>query len=231
LYRGDDGREQSSFDFTLSPTLKATPHFAITGFIEAIQDLKAEKFAMGRASLGMNKPSGFILLNSTLKLVPRLSFGFPLSDDSKADSMQLASTVGARFVLNPDFLATKRLRLGFDLSGTRYLHEYETAIDGNVNTQYASGQAVDLQWLATDMLNFTLSLTHYDTFTYQGSHRDYIAHGQEIAIQTTKQLSFELGHSFGAPYASTRKTNGKDLNFEFVDDVNSIVYGQLTFAL
>lgn len=231
LYRADDGRELSTLDLTVSPTLKATPQFAITGFIEAVQDLKSEKFGMGRASLGVNKPSGFTLFNHSLKLVPRASFGFPISDDSKADSLQLATTLGARFMLNPDVLATKRIRFGFDLSGTRYIHQYETAIDGGVNAQYASGQTFDFQWLATEMLSLSLSLTHYDTFSYQGAHRDYIAHGQELGIQATKRLSFELGHSFGAPYASTRKTNGKDLNFELVDDVNSIVYGQLTFAL
>lgn len=231
LYVTNDGNEISSVDLTIAPMIILSPNYNMSILIESSQDLKVEEWDFGRGILGFKKYSGYELFVKRVKMTPGLSFGFPLSKAAKASSLNVATTGSLRFDVNPDFLVSKKLSLATSVSLTRNFHQYDTSLEGKVNTKYSSAQGFEIGWAFDSRYSLSANLTHIDTVSYQGVARDYLSHGQEFGVQMNPRLSLAMGHAWGAPYVATRKANGQDLNFELIDDRNSLVYVQLGFLL
>ncbi|MCP6689496.1 hypothetical protein NL530_27660, partial [Klebsiella pneumoniae] len=86
------------------------------------------------------------IFGNTLKATPRLNVGLPISQSSKADSLQFSSTLGSGFLINPNLFASKRLSVSFDLAAAYYNYMYETAIDNRVNRQMLLSQLASVGW-------------------------------------------------------------------------------------
>lgn len=229
LYVNNDGNQSSSVDFAVAPSVALGPDYTLSALIESSQDLVREEYDYGRGLLTLTKSSGYTALNKRIKITPYARLSLPLSKLAKAASLQVGTSLGGRFDVNPDFLISKKLGLGLLLSLTRNFHNYDTAIDGTVNTQYSSVQAFETSWAFSDRWNFTFTLGHYDTISYQGVAKDYLSHSEEVSFKANSRLSFTAGHAWGNPYVSSRRADGRDINFAVNDDRNSLVYAQMGF--
>jgi hypothetical protein len=231
LYVTGDGKDSASWDLAIAPGYKLNKDYTLSALVEASHDLKAEESDYGRGIIGLKKSSGFQALNKRIKLIPGMNLSFPLSKAAKATSLQVGVAASGRIEANSDFLISKRLGLAADLSVKRNFHEYDTAYDGTVNTKWSASEGIEVSWSFTEAISLTASLTHFDTLSYQGVARDYLAHGQELAYQATSALAFAVGHAWGVPYATSRKANGQDINLNLTDDRNSLVYAQMSLSL
>lgn len=231
LYVQGDGNDQASVDMAIAPSWPLNRDYSMSALVEYSQDLKLEDNDFGRGSISFSKSSGLYGIAKRLKLTPRVSFGFPLSETAKATSLQFSVRPGTRIEVNRDYLITKRLGLALDLSVGRNFHQYDTAISGKVNTEWSASEILEASWSFNDMFAFSVNVAHYDMRTYGGYQSDALSHGEELSMQMNKNWAVAVGHNWGAPYVSTKRANGQDLNFEVADSTNSMVYAQLTFIL
>lgn len=231
LYDLENGRDVSSWDFSLRPRWKLNRLFALSGLLEASQDINEERFQFSTLALSLAGWPRVMDRDSVFQFLPRVGVSVPLLAQSRAASHYLTGSLGCSASVNKDYLFSKRFDLTFDFSASRMAHEYETAQSGSVNTQFSLAQSVHVSWSFSDSLNLSASAGHYDAFSYQSAHRDYLYHSQELGWQYSPQVGFAIGHSWGMPYVSTRKANGQDFNFELMDEVNSLVYANATLSL
>jgi hypothetical protein len=165
-------------------------------------------------------------------LDPKVSASLPVSKDQRLrQSLIVGTTLSIRADSNPDLLSNKRLSGALTLSATRNFHTYQQKTDGSVNTQYSSRQGLEAGYQFTEKISLGVSVSHIDTFSYFGGHREFYSHSQELGFKITKATTLTLGHQLGAPAASIRKANGQDYNFQLTDETQSIVYASLSVSI
>lgn len=149
----------------------------------------------------------------------------PTSKDAyKRQNMITALSTGGNLIVNPDYLIPG-LELVGSLSLTRNFHQYETAINGTVNTQYSSSQGLSVSYSFNSGVSLSASFTHMNTWSYQNVMRDSFDFSQEIAYEINPTFSVAAGHTNSG---STLRANGTDSNVQIYDENNSIIYGSLT---
>lgn len=231
LYITGDGNDIASWDFAIAPAIPLNRDYTLSALVEISQDINGEKADFGAGAITLTKASGYYGIAKRLKVIPRLSAGFPMSQDAKATSLQASLTPGARFEVNPDYLLWKQMGIAANLSVTRNFHQYDTAINGKVNKEWTAAENFEMSWAFNSIFSVVGSVGHYDMLSYQGASTDALSHGEELDIQMSSKWVLAFGHQWGVPYVSTRKANGQDLNFEATDEQNSVVYAQLTLIL
>lgn len=231
LYVTGDGEDQASWDFSMAPSFTLNSDYKLSFLVEYTQDIKASDTDYGRGNISVSKSSGFEGFNHRVKLVPRFGVGLPLSETTRASSLNASTALGGKLEANPDYLITKKLALSLDVSVTRYFHKYDTATSGAINNQWASAQTGEIGWSFTDDLSFSVTAGHYNFVSYQGGQTDFLSHSEELGYKVSPKWSVAVGHAFGAPYVSARRANGRDINFEPTDEKNSLVYAQLNLTL
>lgn len=157
-------------------------------------------------------------------------YGFQLIVPTSKDARIRQSLLGgigtsANFALKPEVLAP-----GFDVSGslslTRLAHEYETASNGPVNTQWAFSQSVGASY-TYKTFSFSADFVHRNGLGYQGHLREAFSHSQEIRWAPQANTSLAIGHSLEGP---ARKANGIDSNIGLTNENASVFYGTLAVS-
>lgn len=229
LYIDDGVSKVASWDFTGTLAYKLTSKLSATALLDGSQDLKdpaASDFGKGTLGLKYDIDGG---PRSIFQYTPSVKYGFPVSRSANSASLKGYVTVGGKAAVNSDFLFSKKLALEMALTGTRYIHGYETGADGKANNQYGASQALTLGWNFTDALSFSFEYSHLDYWTYQGTLKEFFVHTEELGLQLNKSWTLALGHTYGNPYVSVWKAD-KEYNTNLTDEQNSVVYGQVTYT-
>lgn len=106
------------------------------------------------------------------------------------------------------------------ISLTRFIHQFETNINGRVLSKLSSKQSISY---GTEFGNFRLSLffAHINGLTYFDQLKESWEHGQEVSYSLNDHTSFSMGHyNTGSPY----KPNGYDSNYSLFNEQTSSVY-------
>jgi hypothetical protein len=226
-----NGQDQAGWDASMAASYKLSKTYTLSGLLEYSYDLKkTEKngdFGRGQISL---KKSGMEIWGGWTKLTTGLTVGLPVSEGARIASTKGSLGGSIKAEANPRFLIYKKMSLAGTFGMTRTFHQYETTPDGKFNSSLTLAQSFEMGWKFNEMFSTSMSISHIDTFDYNDTHKDYFAHSQELGIAATKKWSFALGHQYGAPYVSTLKANGQDLNFAIVDKANSLIYANMTFT-
>jgi hypothetical protein len=226
LYNQNNGTEQASLDFATNLSYKIDKNFSIQGLIEASQDLKNDEnsdLSRGQISL-KSSPT----LYRSFNFAGSLAFNIPVSKTQKAASLQAGLAATAHAELDQELMPSPKLSLAFILSGSRSFHQYETTINGRVNTQNSSTQGLEVGWAFTDKTSASVGVNHINTWSYFGTMKEFYNHSEELTHQFSSKFNLALGHSLGSPYLSVYKSNGQDRSFLITDDENSFVYVSAT---
>jgi len=149
----------------------------------------------------------------------------PTSKDSHVRQNMLgAASTGLTAMINPDRLLSG-LNVVTVFSLARLVHQYDTATDGSVNTEYSTRQTLSLSYDWPSGFTLVGVFTHGNAMTYQNNIRESFEHYEEVEYQISKTFGVALGHSNAG---SILKANGVDSNVALVDDNTSMVYASLT---
>jgi hypothetical protein len=188
------------------------------------QDLRySENSDFADTSIALNRTP--VKVGRNLLLGYRVSAVAPTSKDSyKRQSLQTALSTALVGMINPD-----RLIPGLEISGSvsfgRNIHQYETALDGRVNNQYSSAQALAIGYALKYGLSLSAEFIHKNAWSYQNVMRDSFEMSQELGFEFNPAFSVAIGHTNSG---SSLRPNGNDSNVQIVDEKASILYGSLT---
>lgn len=230
LYVGDQEKDSSSWDYTFAPAFILSKDYTLSALVEASQDINSGDSDFGRGLLILKKSSGYQIFAKRTKVVPFVRLGLPISRWAQKESLQVATSIGSRFLANPNYLISKKLGLLVDFSLTKNFHTYKSAEDEKVNAAYASFQASEISWSFRDWLTLTGNFSHYNVFTYDNEQLDYWSHCEELEFKVNPRAAFAIGHAWGNPFVQTRKGDGEEINFELQDEENSLMYVQMSYV-
>jgi hypothetical protein len=229
LYDQKNGTEQASWDLSASTRYKWNKDWSSAVLLEGSQDLMDET-ASDWSRLQLSTRRAGIPLGSSWKSMVNANLGLPISRVQKAATLKASVGLSGRADLNSKSAFDDRFSFAGLLSFTRNIHDFETAKSGSVNTQYSSVQGIETGWSFTEKTSISLSLSHINTWTYQGTMKEYYSHSQELGYQASPMVGLALGHQYGAPFASVWSTRGDSYNFQIIDEDNSYVYGSMTLS-
>lgn len=226
LYDFKDGSRKDGLDYegrlNIKLTEKYSAHF-IGGYSQDLKNAESDDFTDTVISVSNAKTK----LGKILMVGYGVSTALPTSKDSYKNK-GLLGTLGASLNLGitPDSLIS-----GLGISGAIYLtrsfHEFETGMDGKVNTQYSSKQTLSLEYAFESGFSISGLFVHRNTWSYQNIMRDSFEAGEEIGYQFNPTIAVAVGH---ANSGASLKPNGTDSNVQLVDENESIAYLSTTLT-
>lgn len=227
LYDFEDGTRSDGMDYSARFNLKINNEFSMSlrgGYSQDLNYPENDDFS----------DTSFTVQRVPFRLGKRFLMGYrvgataPTSKDSKTrQSLMTSLSAGVNLLVNPDYLI-KGFQVAGLLTAGRNLHQYDTALDGRVNTQYSSNQNLTLTYAFAgfaDGLYVSSSFLHRNAWSYQGVMRDSFEMTQDIGYEFNSTFSASVGHTNSG---STLKPNGQDSNVELISDKTSMVYGSVT---
>lgn len=222
LYDYQDGTLKESTDVGGSLGLSLTDLWKVSLKFAYSQDERdSEASGWGDTSISVSRKASTF---SNFTMAPAMTVTAPTSKDSGTrQNMTGALTGSLKFGFAEGVLA-EGFSLGAGLSLTRIFHDYDTAIDGKVNTQWSSSQSLSAGYKIGDF-SISASFAHKNGLSYQDQLRENFEHSEEIAWQGHKNVSFAIGHALSG---SALKANGVDSNLSLMNENNSMVYGSIS---
>ncbi len=224
LYDFQDGTRKDGIDYMTRLNLKLSSDYSVRVQGGYSQDLNyPESNDFSDTSVNLQRAPKEV--GQTFLIGYRVGTGIPTSKDSHTRQNLLGSlSTGLNVLINPDRLITG-LEVAGGLSAGRNFHQYETALDGRVNTQYSSSQTLSLSYSFQSGISLSAEFIHRNTWSYENVMRTSFEMSQELGYQLNPTWALAVGHSNSG---STLKPNGSDSNIQVMDDNNSLVYGSFT---
>ncbi len=224
LYNFEDGTKRDGMDYSARLNFKISNEYSLRvqgGYSQDLNYPETNDFS----DTSVNLQRAPVAFGKNFLIGYRVGAGIPTSKDSHTRQNLLLSTSAAlNIMINPD-----RLIPGFEvassISAGRNFHQYETAIDGRVNTQYSSNQTLSLSYGFNSGISISADFLHRNTWSYQNVMRDSFEMTQELGYQLNPTWAFAIGHTNSG---STLKPNGSDSNVQIVDEKSSLVYASTT---
>jgi hypothetical protein len=235
LYDHKDGTRDRSIDLEARLRYKMTTELSLSAVLAGSVDQNdSENKGVDAAVLSLSK-SGFEYFSSIsqqkiLTLSPFVSLNTPISKLHKDQSFQGGLTSGLNLGIGEGLLPSKRLSMGFGLSLTRNFYKFETSIGGSSNAKYSSRQTMSIGYQLPAKFNLSLALNHFNSWTFQGTPGESFNHSQELEYQISAPLALAVGHTYGNPAANIYRADGQTTNFNFVNERDSYVYGNITYT-
>lgn len=223
LYDRQDGTFHQSVDFMSRLSVKLSDNYSLTAAGGYGLDPKDET-ASDWADVAVLLSRKGYELGSRFTLAPRLSTSIPVSKDSRVrQSMQ--SSAGVSLALGfQEGVLREGLGITASVGATRFIHQYEEAVDGSVNSQYSFKQALSVEY-GIGKVGLSLELIHRNAQSYQGFLGEAFEHTEELSYQVSDHMGVAIGHTLGG---SMLKPDGRESNFSLLNDNDSKVYGSIT---
>lgn len=142
----------------------------------------------------------------------------PTSQKSKNQSQINATKLG--FGLSKNI---EKLNFGYELSGSTFLHEYQTALNQTSNTAYGMTNTFLAGYALLKNLNLQTAWTLMNFKTYGSSPKSTYSFVQELSYAPLEKMNLAFGFSTGG---RQYKNNGKELNLSVFDlDATEVFLG------
>lgn len=226
LYDFQDGSRKDGLDYEARLIIKFNDKYSLNfigGYSQDLKNPEGNDFSDTAVSISRSPLS----LGKTLLVGYGIGSVLPTAKDTYKNKGLLGS-IGPSLSLtvNPDRLITG-LSISTAISFGRNFHEYETALDGKVNTQYSSKQSLSLEYAFGSGFAISGLFIHRNTWSYQNVMRDSYEASEEVGYQFTPHFAVALGHTNSG---STLKPNGTESNVQLVGENTSLVYASTTLA-
>ncbi|QDK38923.1 hypothetical protein [Bdellovibrio sp. NC01] len=226
LYDFQDGTKKEGMDYVARFNLKLSQDYSVRlqgGYSQDLKNSEADDFSDTTLSL-VRKP---VALGRVFMLGYSLSAVAPTSKDSHTrQNLQGATSGSLTAMINPDRLIPG-LQIVSAISLRKNFHQYDTALDGTVNTAYSSNQSLSISYDFASGVSLSGEFIHKNGLTYQNNIKESFEHSEEIGYSFTDAISAAIGHTNSG---SALKANGQDSNIALLDDNNSLIYASLTVA-
>ncbi len=218
-----DGTQTESVDSLVTASYKIFKNYSLSTLVTYSNDLRKPEISDWSDTPIILAPSSWAI-SRTFKFSPSFFIVAPTSKDSRVrQSMQVAAGAGLGFGFNAGILIPG-LTLGTSLSLSRLFHEYETALDGKVNSQYSSKQSISGVY-SLKKFSLTLEVLHRNSMTYQGNLKEAFEHTEELGFAVSDHFSLAIGHGL---HGSVYKANAQDTNLSLINENDSKVYGAVS---
>ena len=220
----EDGTRKDQNNYLTRFTYKFTETYGMRLQGGYSQDLRySENNDFSDASISLLRTPGKV--SNNILLGYRVSAVAPTSKDSyKRQGLQTALSTALVGMINPDRLIPG-LTVNASVSVGRNIHQYETALDGRVNNQYSSAQALSIGYGLKYGLSLSAEFVHKNAWSYQNVMRDSFEMSQELGFQFNPSFAVAIGHTNAG---SSLRPNGNDSNVQIIDENTSTLYGSLT---
>lgn len=149
----------------------------------------------------------------------------PTSKNSRTlQNLQGGASGSLMIMVNPDRLISGLTLVG-GLSLRKNFHQYDTAINGSVNTAYSSSQTFSIGYDWASGVGISASFIHKNGLTYQNNIKEAFEHNEELGYTINKTFAVAVGHTNAG---NALKENGSDSNLALINDNTSLVYASLT---
>jgi hypothetical protein len=224
-----DGSRQDGLDYLMRVNAKLNQDYALRlqgGYSQDLNYSEKNDFADTTLSL-LRTPIKIGSIGHYALIGYRAGLSAPTSKaSSKGQSLQTAVSAGLTVMANPDRFI-KGIEILGGISFGRNIHQYETALDGKVNTQYTSNQTLSVAYGFKYGLSLSGEFIHRNGWSYDGNMKDSFEMSQELGYEMNKTISIALGHTNSG---SSLRPNGNESNFQFVDENSSLVYASATLS-
>lgn len=230
LYKHDDETDRASYDFLALLNYRWNKNWSSGSKVMYSYDLKATEDSANKANkeLGLfsinTKYHGFKGPKNVFYFTPGVVAGIPVNSAQKYATFKGSAGGTLKMAINPDYMFSKKFDFFTTLVATRNFHEFTTAEDNSMNTQYSFIEMADAKWSFTDSFYVAMNLSHYDTISYGSTRKEFYSHSQEIGYNINDTFAVAAGHSLGAPFMPVRKPNGDEFNFVLTDETQSTIY-------
>lgn len=223
LYNYQDGTQTESADSLVTASYKIFKNYSLSTIVAYSNDLRKSESSDWDDTPVRLAVSPWAI-SQTLYFSPSYFIVVPTSKDSSVrQSMHLAAGAGLGFGFNEGILIPG-LALRTSLSLSRLFHEYETALDGKVNSQYSSKQSISGVY-SLKKFSLTLEVLHRNSMTYQGNLKEAFEHTEELSFAVSDHFSLAVGHGL---HGSVYKANAQDTNLSLINENDSKVYGAVS---
>jgi hypothetical protein len=230
LYEPKDGVRRDGVDYTARLVFKLNEKLNLRFDGGFAQDLKMpESNDMNDMAIALVRTP--IRLSRFLMLGYNVSTIAAISRESRIN-LGLKSALGGALSLSlkPECVLgtlAEGLSLAAAISLKRNIHEYDTAADGAVGSQYTSAQVVSTAYQFSSGIGLSMEYVHKNGLTYQNNLKESFEISEEISYSLTEMITAALGHSNAG---NALKSNGQDSNFALINPETSIYYGSLNLT-
>jgi hypothetical protein len=191
------------------------------GFQQNLKDAEDTDNGVSDLSLGLK--------NRSYDLASWLSgrwsvFGdYPLSNKS-VKLLNFQGSLGTSYSFSlADWVLPKGWDLSTSFSGARYFYQFETDTSGDVLDPYSFRESFNVSY-GIRRWSVSTSFRHTHYFSYTGNVTENFRHKESITYDIQPSLwSVTVGHRNSGPWL---KSNDQDLNVDFMNDDNSVVYAE-----
>lgn len=230
LYNQEDGSESAAMGMAAELSYKINHDYKMNLHLEGTQDLRHQEDSdMGVGFLGI-KHSEIKVADRMFLLTPSMQIRFPISRADQESSFLGGVIANLTTAMNPAYLISKKLSVALSLVGMRYVHTYEEAANGDLNTEYKFAQVFSLGFDFTSWMGISAEIDHINAWDYHGLQKEFYNHTEELNFTVDKNWSMALGHQYGNGMVSVWAANQQDYDFKLVDETNSLVFGQVTYT-
>ena len=187
LYDFEDGTRRDGMDYMALINFKLNEKYTVRTQGGYSQDLKYSE-AADFSDLSVNLNRAPIKMGKIILMGFRIGTGIPTSKDSHIRQNLLASiSTGVNIAINPERLLPG-LEVGGSLGFGRNIHQFETALDGRVNTQYSATQAISVAYGFESGISLSAKFSYRSTWSYQGVMRNAFEMSQELGYQFNPKI-------------------------------------------
>ncbi len=231
LYDFQDGTRHDGMDYLARFNLKLSKDYTVRLDGGYSQDLNNAQSADPTANDFADTSLSFVRVPVAVGKLVMLGYKVAaIAPTSKASAtlqnMQGAASTGLTAMINPDRLIPG-LSIVSAISLRRNFHQYDTAMNGSVNTQYSSSQSISVGYDFTSGISISGEFIHKNGLTYQNNIKESFEHTEELGYAINPTFSVAVGHTNAG---SALKPNGVDSNVALINENDSMVYGSLTVA-
>lgn len=223
LYDRQDGTFHQNVDFAARVSAKLSDNYSATVAGGYGLDPKDE-IASDWSDVAVVLSRKGYRLGSTFTLSPAFQAVVPASKDSRV-RQGLQTAVGGSISLGfQEGVLREGLAIKASLGANRFVHQYEEAVDGSVNSQYSFKQALSVEY-GIGQVGLSLEMIHRNAQSYQGFLAEGFEHTEELSYQVSDHMGVAIGHTLGG---SMLKPDARSSNFSLLNDNDSKVYGSIT---
>jgi hypothetical protein len=214
-----DFRRRSSMTLNALVVFRASDLIQLQGvwgfnqILEPAQEfnLTNPEFRMFYRLLG--KPTGW-----SLAIGPTV--GIPINTPAQNESLQFAFGGASRVIYNGQGEDGGWLFL-YDTGFNRNIHQFETARNGSINTQFSVDHLFYLEYAFASPITLNIFLGFSSAWSYLGDISNAYISGQEMIYNVNSLLELALGHERGGDYLSP---SGQNYNFRLFRAEDSRFY-------
>lgn len=231
LYDHQDGTLREAATVSLAPGVMLSNKYSLSALFEHSSDLKNKENSdfsdltiyLGRA---FDQKKNSNTTNRQFTLLGALVTPVSKTSTRNSNLIGAGSVTGLMTISPMDTKADVGYSVILGLSAIKLVHQYETTIDGKLNSSYGSNQIVTLKFMAG---RFTLGLyfTHRLRMSYKNTNKNSFVHAEEISYKATDNVSLAIGHTLEGV---TQKTTGEN-NISGINDESSLVYMTLGISI